>query len=217
MPQLRFVGKGGSIFELDCELPKVFVLQSYGLPAVVSPFLFGWESVTLLPVQLHALWIGLFASVVAPFGGFFASGIKRAYKVRRALPPPPVLSDVPPGAQLDDFASLIPGHGGVFDRVDCQLITGLAMGIYYSTFIVGPRYDTCKSMPARMPVLTFSTVLHVLQVYVRQAGTDRIIDAQRRAAKTVPAAWRRAQGSWCLGTLGRVKRGRRVGRAAPAA
>ena len=54
--------------------------------------------------------------VVAPFGGFFASGIKRAYK-------------------LDDFASIIPGHGGVFDRVDCQLIMGLATQIYYTTFI----------------------------------------------------------------------------------
>ena len=55
---------------------------------------------------------------VAPFGGFFASGIKRAYN-------------------LDDFASIIPGHGGVYDRVDCQLIMGLATQTYYATFI-GP-------------------------------------------------------------------------------
>ena len=54
----------------------------------------------------------------APFGGFFASGIKRAYN-------------------LDDFASIIPGHGGVYDRVDCQLIMGLATQTYYVTFI-GP-------------------------------------------------------------------------------
>ena len=67
-------------------------------------------------MQLHALALAAFASLVAPFGGFFASGIKRAYK-------------------LDDFASIIPGHGGVFDRVDCQLITGLATQIYYTTFI----------------------------------------------------------------------------------
>ena len=74
--------------------------------------------VTLLPIQLHALCLGVFASVVAPFGGFFASGIKRAY-------------------QLDDFASIIPGHGGVYDRVDCQLIMGLATQVYFATFI-GP-------------------------------------------------------------------------------
>ena len=35
---------------------------------------------------------------------------------------------------MDDFASLIPGHGGVFDRVDCQLIR-LATQIYFTTFI----------------------------------------------------------------------------------
>ena len=55
---------------------------------------------------------------VAPFGGFFASGIKRAYN-------------------LDDFASIIPGHGGVYDRVDCQLIMGLFTHSYYVTFIRG--------------------------------------------------------------------------------
>ena len=38
---------------------------------------------------------------------------------------------------LKDFASVIPGHGGVFDRVDCQLITGFATQTYYATFI-GP-------------------------------------------------------------------------------
>merc|ERR1719421_1953196 len=82
------------------------------------PTILGGGSLWMRPIQFHALCLGLFASVVAPFGGFFASGIKRAYK-------------------LDDFASIIPGHGGVFDRVDCQLIMGLATQTYYITFI-GP-------------------------------------------------------------------------------
>ena len=34
------------------------------------------------PVQWHALWLGLFASIIAPFGGFFASGLKRAFKIK---------------------------------------------------------------------------------------------------------------------------------------
>lgn len=42
----------------------------------------------------------LFASLIAPFGGFFASGLKRAL-------------------QIKDFSNLIPGHGGVTDRLDC--------------------------------------------------------------------------------------------------
>jgi len=105
----------GSLFSRTCDLPDVFAWQSYELPGWLSATT-GRSAVTLLPIQLHALALGLFASIVAPFGGFFASGIKRAYK-------------------LDDFASVIPGHGGVFDRVDCQLIMGLATQTYYVTFI----------------------------------------------------------------------------------
>ena len=40
-----------------------------------------------------------FASVVAPFGGFFASGFKRAFDIK-------------------DFGDSIPGHGGLMDRLD---------------------------------------------------------------------------------------------------
>jgi len=104
-----------SVLEMDCKLPHVFVPAPYALPRPLAT-LVGVEQLTLLPVQLHALVLGVFASVVAPFGGFFASGIKRAYG-------------------LNDFAAIIPGHGGVFDRVDCQLIMGLATQIYHSTFI----------------------------------------------------------------------------------
>jgi phosphatidate cytidylyltransferase len=44
----------------------------------------------------------LFASIIAPFGGFFASGFKRAFKIK-------------------DFGDSIPGHGGITDRMDCQV------------------------------------------------------------------------------------------------
>lgn len=70
----------------------------------------------LCPMQRHAISFGLFASLVAPFGGFFASAVKRAFKVK-------------------DFDSFIPGHGGVTDRMDCQLIMSLFSYVYYSTFI----------------------------------------------------------------------------------
>lgn len=50
----------------------------------------------------HAAVLSIFASVIAPFGGFFASGFKRAFKVK-------------------DFAGIIPGHGGMTDRMDCQV------------------------------------------------------------------------------------------------
>ena len=72
-----------------------------------------WElALSIVPIQLHALSLSLFASLVAPFGGFLASGIKRAYRIK-------------------DFDSIIPGHGGLMDRFDCQLI--MALGAYDSS------------------------------------------------------------------------------------
>lgn len=53
---------------------------------------------------------------MAPFGGFFASGFKRAFKMK-------------------DFSDSIPGHGGVADRVDCQIVNGLFAYLYLSSFI----------------------------------------------------------------------------------
>merc|ERR1711871_1519884 len=60
--------------------------------------------------------MAIFASVVAPFGGFFASGFKRAFKIK-------------------DFGDLIPGHGGVVDRMDCQIVMGMFAYLYYTSFI----------------------------------------------------------------------------------
>lgn len=71
------------------------------------------------PIQVHALALAFFASVVAPFGGFFASAVKRAF-------------------ELKDFDSLIPGHGGVTDRMDCQFIMSACAYVHYSTFVASP-------------------------------------------------------------------------------
>ena len=59
------------------------------------------ESIPWAPYQFHVLVMACFASLVAPFGGFFASGFKRAFNVK-------------------DFGQSIPGHGGMTDRMDCQ-------------------------------------------------------------------------------------------------
>lgn len=45
-----------------------------------------------------------YTSFVSPFGGFLASAVKRAFLCK-------------------DFGTLIPGHGGVVDRFDCQVVT----------------------------------------------------------------------------------------------
>lgn len=67
-------------------------------------------------MQTHILVFATFASLIAPFGGFFASGLKRTFKVK-------------------DFGESIPGHGGITDRMDCQFIMGLFAFMYYQSFI----------------------------------------------------------------------------------
>ena len=71
--------------------------------------------VEMTQLQMHALFLSVFASLVAPFGGFFASGFKRAFKIK-------------------DFGDSIPGHGGITDRFDCQVIMGMFTHIYVMTY-----------------------------------------------------------------------------------
>lgn len=59
----------------------------------------------------HALVLALYASIIAPFGGFLASAVKRSYAKK-------------------DFGSFIPGHGGVIDRFDCQIVTAPFVYLY---------------------------------------------------------------------------------------
>lgn len=40
------------------------------------------NTVTLYPFMLHSLSMSTFSSVIGPFGGFFASGFKRAFKIK---------------------------------------------------------------------------------------------------------------------------------------
>lgn len=93
---------------LQCDPLPVFIPKLYDLPVV--------GAVWLYPIQIHGLAYGMFSSLVAPFGGFFASAIKRAYKKK-------------------DFDSFMPGHGGMMDRMDCQLLMLTFNSFYYSYFI----------------------------------------------------------------------------------
>lgn len=128
---------------LECEPNPVFVPTEYTLLPQLAE-LMGQTTVTLLPVQLHGLSLGFFASVVAPFGGFFASGIKRAYSIK-------------------DFDSIIPGHGGVMDRMDCQFLMALCTAVHYATFV--PQVTT-----ASVPLLLAQSAL--LSAQDKQALVD---------------------------------------------
>lgn len=111
-----------------CEVNPIFLPQEYIVPA------FGGVSVQLLPIQLHGLSYGLFASLVAPFGGFMASAIKRAYS-------------------LKDFENFMPGHGGMMDRMDCQLFMMAFTSFHYQYFIM-PLRPTVETLMGQIAYLS---------------------------------------------------------------
>lgn len=105
-----------TIFDFPhCDPNPVFIPQFYQLPQDLASKL-GVSILTFKPVYFHAAIIATFASLIAPFGGFFASGLKRAFGIK-------------------DFGDTIPGHGGVTDRFDCQFLMGSFSYLYYQSFI----------------------------------------------------------------------------------
>ena len=113
---------GANIFTgLECTPNPVFIAQAYNVPSMLSNLSLPGglaipSTVLIAPMQFHILVFATFASLIAPFGGFFASGLKRTFKVK-------------------DFGESIPGHGGITDRMDCQFIMGFFTFVYYQSFI----------------------------------------------------------------------------------
>ena len=104
---------------MACEPNAMFEFAPVSLPSWVTVATGGYlTTIEICPVQYHALVLAAFASLFAPFGGFFASGLKRANKIK-------------------DFGDLIPGHGGMTDRMDCQIMTGFFTYVYLESFVFG--------------------------------------------------------------------------------
>ncbi|ORX62364.1 phosphatidate cytidylyltransferase [Hesseltinella vesiculosa] len=141
---------------VSCE-PKNPVFRSvpWLLPAVVQyaiKFVSGYdvEHVWMAPVQLHAISMACFASLIAPFGGFFASAVKRAFKIK-------------------DFGDSIPGHGGLTDRMDCQFLMGFFAHVYYTSFI--KQYNMSVGTVLTLIINNFTAkqkleLLELLQTYL---------------------------------------------------
>lgn len=70
----------------SCTRSWLFQLHDYQLPTALTSWLHtvgitNWDTLSLMPIQLHSIVYSLFGSLIGPFGGFFASGVKRALKV----------------------------------------------------------------------------------------------------------------------------------------
>lgn len=107
-------------------------------------------------MQLHALVLASFASLIAPFGGFFASGLKRSFKIK-------------------DFGDSIPGHGGMTDRMDCQFIMGFFAYMYYHTFIAVYKASVGSVLELAITRLGHDEQLELVKSMCRYLGNQGVV------------------------------------------
>lgn len=118
------------------------------------------------PYQFHVLALACFASLVAPFGGFFASGFKRAFDIK-------------------DFGHSIPGHGGMTDRMDCQCVacrprTSSVLTHDPSRFLMGMfSYVWYSSLARQMHVSVGSVLQTIVSGLSAQEQVELFLDLKR--------------------------------------
>ncbi|KAI7886720.1 phosphatidate cytidylyltransferase [Lichtheimia hyalospora FSU 10163] len=138
----------------------VFTAVAYDVPAVLSDIAvyLNVTKIYIAPVQLHTLVMACFASLIAPFGGFFASGLKRAFNIK-------------------DFGQSIPGHGGMTDRMDCQFLMGLFASIYYQSFIKNHIHSVGGILATVIGSLTLNEQLELLERLLTFFVNQGVLDA----------------------------------------
>ncbi|KAK0723596.1 cytidylyltransferase family-domain-containing protein [Lasiosphaeria miniovina] len=145
---------GANIFTgLDCVPNPVFIPRTYTTPQLFPGRAF---SITMAPMQIHTLCLATFASLIAPFGGFFASGLKRTFKIK-------------------DFGDSIPGHGGMTDRMDCQFTMGLFSFIYYHTFIATYTASLGGVMETAITGLTVDDQIELIRGMARYLSNQGVV------------------------------------------
>jgi phosphatidate cytidylyltransferase len=149
---------------LECEPNPVFVPQEFTIPDWTG---FG-TSFYLAPMQLHILLFASFASLIAPFGGFFASGLKRTFKIK-------------------DFGESIPGHGGITDRMDCQFIMGFFAFMYYHSFIAVYKASVGDIIEAAITGLTVDEQFEVVRGLTKYLYNQGSVPESVRTCTVCPA------------------------------
>jgi len=141
---------------LDCVPNPVFISHPYQLPSWTGFSRTFW----IAPIQGHIMAFATFASLIAPFGGFFASGLKRTFNIK-------------------DFGDSIPGHGGMTDRMDCQFIMALFSYMYYQSFIAVYKTSVGSVIESAIVGLTVEEQLEVVRglskyLYNQGALTEKV-------------------------------------------
>ncbi|KAF2713209.1 phosphatidate cytidylyltransferase 1 [Pleomassaria siparia CBS 279.74] len=141
---------------LECKPNPVFTPHDYSLPFPVPSFLPIPTTFNIRPVQFHVLNLATLASLIAPFGGFFASGLKRTFKIK-------------------DFGDSIPGHGGMTDRMDCQFIMGSIAFMYYSSFIAVHGATVGGVIETAITGLTAEEQIEVVKILAKHLVNQDVI------------------------------------------
>jgi len=157
---------GSNVFSnVQCDPNPAFIWRTFTLPGPIQALLppaLQIPPINWAPFQLHSLVMAIFASLVAPFGGFFASGFKRAF-------------------DLKDFGDSIPGHGGLTDRMDCQFLMGMFSYVYYSSIVRIHRVTVGSVMQTIVSNLSLQeqvTLFSDLRGYLEGAVTDAAMNAR---------------------------------------
>lgn len=135
----------------NCTPPAIFVPQEYSIPFFLRPIgtMLGFGATAqIASFQFHVFFLGIFASLIAPFGGFFASGFKRAFRIK-------------------DFGDMIPGHGGLMDRFDCHYVMATFVNVYLSSFIRTPSIQNIMALINKLSLQEQESLLAQLQEQIQ--------------------------------------------------
>ena len=94
------------------EMNSLYIRRDFQFPFSIC----GYSTWNGSPAVLYSCCYVIFGALIAPFAGFFGSGLKRAYGIK-------------------DFGYTLPGHGGFTDRFDCISLCGLFNYIMITNFI----------------------------------------------------------------------------------